>query len=168
MSSDAIYDIFNLGMKRFLPKFDPIEREGIRIEIGSGIIPIEGTVQLNFPAYDADKDEIPYDDNTVSQIHCYHVLEHLTNPLFFLSECSRVLAIGKTINIVTPHYLGSMSYHDLTHKHHFSVDIFKTLLSQEYYDAKYSHMMKFEIVGAIVIGIVDRNLAIMAQLRKTQ
>lgn len=163
---DPINKVFEYGMKRLVPSFDDMEKDGLILEIGQASWPVPNAIALNLPDYDADVDVIPYGDNTINQIHCYHVLEHLKNPLFFLSECSRVLKVGKTINIVMPHYLGSMAFHDFTHKQYYAVDVFKTLLGNPYYDSKYNRSINFEIVGAMIMGLVERNLAIIAQLRK--
>ena len=79
-----IKELFKLGMKREIPNFKNWEGRERAINIGSGNQIIPGVSDLDLPDYNANKDVIPYSNNSVDVIHCYHVLEHLHEPIFFL------------------------------------------------------------------------------------
>ncbi|MBN2638844.1 MAG: class I SAM-dependent methyltransferase [Bacteroidales bacterium] len=62
----------------------------------------------------ADLNNLPIDDNSFSFIYCYHVLEHVENPLLVLQELKRILSPNGVIfigfpnrNRLTPSYLNS-------------------------------------------------------------
>jgi len=110
---------------------------------------------------------IPYAFESVDLIHCYHVLEHLSDPIFFLKQCERVLKIGGIINIVVPHYQSELAYHDITHQRFFTLDTFKTAFKTKEYDTSYGYGdWRLNEIGSIAIGIADRNLCIITQLEK--
>lgn len=69
--------------------------------------------QQNYIQADVVKTGIPFEDNSVDQILCSHVIEHLTrsDALTFLSEAKRVLKIGGTIECYVPDlYLMASAY----------------------------------------------------------
>ena len=76
---DTLLDIFNLGMMRKYPEaLNCAPREGsIQLNIGAGHKLIESTTVLDWPEWDAETQRIPYDDDSVDVIHCYHFLEHI-------------------------------------------------------------------------------------------
>ena len=76
------------------------------------------------PDYNANKDAIPFNDNSVDVIHCYHVLEHLHEPVFFLKECQRVLVTGGLVNICVPHHRSDLAWQDMTHVRGFTTESF--------------------------------------------
>lgn len=57
----------------------------------------------NFTTYEAPG-RLPFKDNSVSEIYCSHMLEHLDRKqaLEFLQECKRVLKTGGSIRILVP------------------------------------------------------------------
>ena len=60
-------------------------------------------------------EKIPLDTNSVDEIHCIHVLEHLTRDKYplMLREMCRVLKPGGTIYIEVPDFLGTIqNLHD--------------------------------------------------------
>ncbi len=46
--------------------------------------------------------ELPFDDNYTDTVVSFQVLEHLPEPDFFLSECSRILRSGGTLFLTVP------------------------------------------------------------------
>ncbi len=77
-----------------------------------------------------------FEDNTFSSIDCQHVIEHVENPLYVMSECLRVLKPRGKAVIVTPNVqsLGFEFYVDYTHIRPFT----KTSLERIAYDAGFS------------------------------
>lgn len=160
-----IQEIFKLGMKRDIPNLLEDCDEGIVLNLGSGNSPIDDAVNLDLPAWDADVMPIPFIDESVSQIHAYHFLEHTKNPVKVLQEIQRVLITGGHINIVVPYYTSQMQANDLDHRYQFTEDTWKILFNNTYYD-KNKIKWEFEIHLNIIIGIVERNLCLMTQLVK--
>jgi predicted SAM-dependent methyltransferase len=133
-----------------------------------------GAVNVDHPSndmagimrWDADRDEpLPFDDGEVSEIHCYHFLEHCARPVLVLKEFQRLLCRGGSINIVVPHYHSQLSIEDLDHKHQFCEDTWKTLFRTDYYD---KNEIKWELsIGFnMIVGVVERNLCVFTQLIK--
>lgn len=162
-----IQEFFKLGMKRDIPEFYEPECDDVQcaINLGSGASIIPGAINFDFPEWDADRMPIPRDDESVSEIHAYHFLEHLLNPIGVLREMQRVLAPGGVANIVVPHYLGSMAYHDFGHMRICANDIFSNLLNQPYY-SKDREGWKFREHVTFGMFLVERNIAIFTQLVK--
>lgn len=46
---------------------------------------------------------LPFADNSVSEVFCSHVLEHLDDPTVLLNEINRVLKPDATAHIIVPH-----------------------------------------------------------------
>lgn len=64
----------------------------------------------------------PWEDNSVSEVHCSHFIEHLTNfegrweRVRFFNELHRILKPGGTCSLIFPHWNSSRFYGDPTHK----------------------------------------------------
>jgi hypothetical protein len=57
-------------------------------------------------------------DNSVSEVHCSHVLEHFDamERVHFLNELFRVMKPGAKATVITPHWSSCRAYGDCTHK----------------------------------------------------
>jgi hypothetical protein len=110
-----------------------IAAEPIKIDIGCGNHKRKGFVgvdQLNLPGVDIVCDlaagRWPWDDETVSEAHCSHFIEHLTNlggkweRVHFFNELGRVLQHGAKATLILPHWASCLYYGDPTHKEPFS------------------------------------------------
>ena len=68
----------------------------------------------------------PWEDSSVDEAHCSHVLEHLTNlddkweRIHFFNELYRVLKPGAGCQLIFPHWASQRFYGDPTHKEVFS------------------------------------------------
>ena len=138
---------------------------GIELNLGEGNKKIIHAIPLDYPDWNADTDEIPYADNSISQIHAYHFLEHCKYPIKVLQECQRVLRTGGHMNICVPYYSAAIASQDLDHKHFFTEETWKTLFKNQYYD-KNKIEWKFKIGFNLICGIVERNLCLLTQLEK--
>lgn len=67
---------------------------------------------------DLGKEHWPWDHNSVDEVHCSHMLEHLTakERIHFANELFRVLKPGAKATIITPHFASVRAYGDLTHQ----------------------------------------------------
>ena len=158
-----IQELFRQAMDRDLPEL--VEMGKVRLNLGAGNKPIPGVINLDYPAWDADVDPLPYEDGAVDGILAYHFLEHLRNPVAMLVECQRVLRSGGVMQICVPYGTSSMALHDLDHKHFFNEDTWKVLFSTPYYD-KNKVDWKFKVHFNLIAGIVGRNLCLLTQLLK--
>lgn len=70
---------------------------------------------------DFDKPPLPFQDNYADEIHCYHVLEHLKEPVSFLEELNRIGKPNIKIFIAVPHYSSPVAYADPTHLKRYSL-----------------------------------------------
>lgn len=159
-----IRELFRLGMDRSIP-LPFAAPEGPKLNLGAGNKMIPGAVPLDLPEWDADKDAIPHPDNSVGEIFAFHFLEHCARPVDVLLECQRVLKPGGVMNIVVPYYTSQMAAHDLDHKHQFCEETWRVLFGNPYYD-KNRVEWKFQVGINIIVGVVERNLCLLTQLRK--
>jgi hypothetical protein len=100
----------------------------LRLDLGSGRrkrAGYYGVDRLSLPGVDilADLDqplsELP--DNCVAEIHCRHVLEHVSGFLELIAELHRVTVPGGRIEIIVPHFSSPYAYSDPTHVRFFGL-----------------------------------------------
>lgn len=164
--NNTLVDLFNLGMMRsYSDIIKDIDHENnIVLNIGAGEKQIKNSIPLDYPEYDFEKDPIPYADNSVGQIHCYHFLEHIDNVSHMMMEFYRVLQPGGHINIVVPYYNSQMQYSDIDHKSFFSERTFKHMFNLKYY--RKNKIPSMEIKTNFIIGDNESNLCLIVQLIK--
>lgn len=82
--------------------------------IGVDILPFEGVDVV----MDAGKDKWPWEDGSVDDVHCSHVVEHFNaeQRIHFVNELYRVLKSKGTCQIIVPHWASLRAYGDLTHQ----------------------------------------------------
>lgn len=96
----------------------------MKLDLGAGINKKEGFIGVDirpFPGVDVVADLTkpwPWADETVDEVHCSHMVEHLTasERIFFVNELYRVMKKGAKATIVTPHWSSTRAYGDLTHQ----------------------------------------------------
>lgn len=107
------------------PQLDP-PPELIKLDLGCGPHPREGYEGVDRTKFgdmvthvvDLREAPWPWPDNSVSQAHSSHFLEHLTQieRMRFFNELWRVLVHGGACEIVTPHWASCRAYGDPTHQ----------------------------------------------------
>lgn len=116
----------------------------IIINIGCGKTRIPGSMgvdRVDIPGYvdvvhDLNVTPYPFEANFADEIHFYHVLEHLDNPVEKLEEIHRVLKPAGVLYMRVPHFSSNGAFTDITHKRpfsYFSFDIFEMGAYHEYY-----------------------------------
>lgn len=65
--------------------------------------------------HDLDQLPYPFDDNSVDEIHMYHVLEHLSEPIKKIEELHRILKPNGVLNLRVPHFSSMGAFSDITH-----------------------------------------------------
>lgn len=98
--------------------------EPLKLNLGAGKSKMEGYLsvdQIPFEGLDLVADLTqpwPWPDNSVSDIHASHMLEHFTadERVHIFNEAYRVLIPGGKMAIITPHWASQRAYGDPTHK----------------------------------------------------
>lgn len=162
---DTIQDLFEIGMARKIPLLMAMDG-GVQVNVGAGAYKVlRNTESLDYPEWDATKDKLPYDDNSVDVIHCYHFLEHFSEPQKILAEFDRVLKVDGYANIVVPYYNSHLQAKCLDHKSSFNESTWDNLFNQYSYDNG-SGKWSLEVHTTFIMGVVERNLCLMTQLVK--
>ena len=160
-----IIELFEKGMDRKVPEFKDGHWGYDSINLGAGNKNIAGAESIDYPEWDADLSPIPRADESIGTIYAFHFLEHVQEPVKVLQEMQRVLVKGGVANIVVPYYSSQMAAHDLDHKHVFCEETWKTLFNCPYYN-KNRIEWEFEIGFNMIMGVAERNLALVTQLIK--
>lgn len=95
-------------------------------------------------------------DNSVDEVHAYHVLEHIEDLEFFMGEIYRVLKRGGRLIGSVPHFSNPYFYSDYTHRSfwglytlcYFSKNSFFMREVPQYYNRVAFHLEKIEIIFA--------------------
>lgn len=90
----------------------------------------------------------PFEDNTADEIHFYHVIEHLDDPIKKLEEIHRILKPGGVLHLRCPHFSSNGAFTDITHKRPFSVfsfDVFEKGSYHSFYTKARFSILKKEI-----------------------
>jgi len=74
--------------------------------------------------HDLERFPWPLADDRFDRIILRDALEHFSDVVRTMEELHRIAKPGGRIEIWTPHYSHPSSYHDPTHKHHFSFGTF--------------------------------------------
>lgn len=98
--------------------------------IGVDRTSIEGYVDV---IHDLDAIPYPFESDSAREIHLYHVLEHLQDPLRKLEELHRILMPGGILFIRVPHYSSMGAFSDMTHVRPFSYLSFDCLQKNDYH-----------------------------------
>lgn len=109
--------------------------------IGVDILPFEGVDVV----MDAGKDKWPWEDGTVDEVHCSHVVEHFTaeQRIHFVNELHRVLKVKGTCAIITPHWASLRAYGDLTHQWPPVSEMWFFYLNKEWREREAPHNDKY-------------------------
>ena len=101
----------------------------IKLNVGSGPDFREGYISIDRENFggkvdivmDIEKKKLPYKNNTVDEVYCAHVLEHVDRPELLISEFRRVLKVGGLLHIISPHYSHQNS-HVPVHKNYWGIN----------------------------------------------
>lgn len=110
-----------MGHAKLKKVLKPVE---IKLDLGCGKNKREGFLGVDcrkFEGVDQVVDlrkDWPWDDDSVTEVHCSHFVEHLTanERIHFMNELHRVLIPKGKATIITPHWASCRAYGDLTHQ----------------------------------------------------
>jgi predicted SAM-dependent methyltransferase len=96
----------------------------VKLDLGCGINKKEGFLGVDIEKFDgvdvvADlTKKWPWTDESVEEVHCSHVVEHLTGKqrIHFFNELYRVLKKGGKATVIVPHWTFAGAYGDPTHQ----------------------------------------------------
>lgn len=111
------------------------------INLGCGKTKIPGVLgvdKIKIPGYvdivhDLDITPYPFKSNTIDEVHMYHVLEHLHDPLRIIEEIYRILKSEGTLHLRVPHFSSSGAFTDITHVRPFGYESFNCLEPNNYH-----------------------------------
>ena len=137
VSASLLRRMAELGLIREPTHYRLVPGPGAVLDVGCGQSKWPGAIGLDISPDTtadvvADLNEFPYplEDGRFDQILCQDVIEHVREPLRFLSELHRVAKPGARIHVRTPHFSSLLAYGDPTHEHIFSALAFRTLEHQ--------------------------------------
>lgn len=113
----------------------------MKVNLGSGLKRIDGYVNVDSyagcnPDYvvDLEKDNLPFEDDSVEAIHAHHILEHIgDNFLNLMKELYRVCKDGAIIDIEVPHHRHENFFGDPTHVRPITIEMLQKF-SKKYND----------------------------------
>ncbi len=107
---------------------DVAANRAIRINLGGGTRQVPGFYNLDCVALpgvailaDLNEPLTALPDNSVAEIYCRHVLEHVSRFMELMAEIHRVVQPGGRIEIVVPHFSNPYGYSDPTHVRFFGL-----------------------------------------------
>jgi SAM-dependent methyltransferase len=180
----SLWDHFNIGMIRDFPRFIdtyPVTG-GLYLHLGSGRKTIDGSPMatydwrnLDYPEWDANKDQLPYDDESVDGIFTSHAMDHFARPVFVLAEAQRVLKVGGWFVNIAGHYTSELAHNCFEHRTRFATDVWKNAFSDHYYDTGDGAVdgddgrgWKLRIGFNMIMGLTERNTVLVTQLIRTE
>jgi SAM-dependent methyltransferase len=123
------------------------------INLGCGKTRIPGSIGVDCVAIPNSVDVVhnlnitpyPFENDFADEIHFYHVLEHLDNPVTKLEEIHRILKPLGILHMRVPHFSSSGAFTDITHKRPFSYYSFDAFQEGNYHS--YYTKKRFEILA---------------------
>jgi len=124
---------------------EKFSKNGLILNLGCGEKAYREYVNIdkkNLPGvdlvWDLEKTPLPFQDNSVSEIKCEHVLEHISNFMPLMEELYRISKPKAKIKIFVPYYRYEGAYRDPTHVRFFTEHSF------DYFQegVKFSHYSK--------------------------
>lgn len=88
---------------------------------------------------------LPYDDNSVDEIFCSHVFEHLKNPLSMMQELHRISKNGTRAVFKVPYGSSDDAYEDPTHVRQCYLQTFQYFSQPFYWRADYGYRGDWEV-----------------------
>jgi len=167
---ETLWDHWDIAMAKPPMRFEPTTPKfGNYVQIGPGRKFIRGWDNLDYPAWDANKMPLPYDDGCIDGIASYHTLDHLENPIAVLAEIQRVLVPGGWFVNIVPHYASELWHSDLTHKSQFATDTWRSIFDTRHYDhAAFGIDIEWnlKIEFNLIMAYTERNTVLVTKLVK--
>ena len=114
--------------------------------------------------WNLEKTPLPFKSNSVSEIQCEHVLEHIRNFMPLIEEFWRICKPGAIIRINAPYFRYEAAYRDPTHVRFFtehSFDYFQDNLTFSYYSKARFNIKKVELRNNFFSGVKNMHKKII-------
>lgn len=111
--------------------------------IGIDNIKIKDYVDI---VYDLNRLPYSFNDNSIDEVHMYHVLEHLETPLKKIEEIYRILKPGGVLHLRVPHFSSMGAFSDITHIRPFGYTSFDIFERNNYHNFYAAHEVQFKIL----------------------
>lgn len=129
-----------------------ITKGKVMLNLGCGKTKIPGSIGVDKVKIEDYVDVIhnletvpyPFNDNSADEIHMYHVLEHLHDPLRKMEELCRILKVDGKLYLRVPHFSSMGAFSDITHIRPFGYTSFDVLEENDYHH--FYNSMKFKII----------------------
>jgi len=143
--------------------FDFLKQENLKINLGCGDNIYPGYVNIDkIPlknvdiTLDLEKTPLPFDSDSVSEIRCEHILEHINNYIPLLEELWRITKKGGIIYVYAPYFRYEGAYRDPTHVRFFtehSFDYFQDGMKFSTYSKARFKINKIELRNHFFSGV---------------
>lgn len=129
MSTNSTPQLLDRGS--LLPRIADGSISEVRLDIGCGPSKLKGAIGID--ALDYDEVDLVGDvfdalarfpDQSVDYVYSKHFFEHIDDLSRLIDEVSRVLKVGGTIYVITPHFSNPYYYSDPTHRTPFGLYTF--------------------------------------------
>jgi len=104
-----------------------IEYQKPKLNLGCGTKSIPGYINIDKSAlegvdlkWDLEKTPLPFEDNSVSEVTCEHILEHIVNFMPLIEDIHRICEPNARIEVLAPYYKYEAAYRDPTHVRFFT------------------------------------------------
>jgi SAM-dependent methyltransferase len=129
-----------------------MEKNIKKIDIGCGQNKKEGFIGVDCIGMSGvdivcnlDKEELPLEDDSVSEVYSMHFMEHTRDLLVIMEEIWRVSRHEAKVTIAVPYYNSIGAFRDPTHKQFFTYETFDHFTSTTKLPSFYSDS-KFKII----------------------
>jgi len=121
-----------------------------KLNLGCGNDIKKGWINLDIAAlegidvvHDLSKLPLPFEDNSIDEVLCQDVLEHLEY-IDLLKDIHRILKKGGLLKARIPHFTSRNNFIDPTHKKTFSFQTFQFFVKESLHDRSYYFDFHFE------------------------
>jgi predicted SAM-dependent methyltransferase len=84
--------------------------------------------------YDFEKFPYPFEDDSIDEIYCSHVLEHMSDLGKVMEEFTRIGKNECQIKVKVPYFSSPNAWGDYTHKRTFNLNSFDYFTPEHYYN----------------------------------
>ena len=101
---------------------------------------------------DLRRTPLPFEDDSVDELHASHLLEHVRDPLALMQELHRVAKPGATAVFNVPYGTSDDAFTDPTHARPYFVDSFSYFAQPTYWRADYGYRGDWQ-PGYVVLAV---------------
>ena len=134
----------------------------LKLNLGCGRLPIPGWVNLDSAALpgvdvvaDLETGTLPFEDDSVAEIHASHVLEHIHNSLPLMQELHRIARPGALATFRVPYGSSDDADEDPTHVRRYYWRSWAYFSQPQYWRADYGYRGDWEVQEVVLTVIQE-------------